>query len=109
VHDKKPFLHAENPFELKKRSRPLHRIFTAVPPTYDLINRIFTLTLDERWRKIAAENILAINPEKIMDLCTGTGDLAVRLANMTDGKIEITGYDYSQPMLDIAKKSSEGR
>src|SRR5512136_3089773 len=98
--------HPENPFELKRKGRPLYRIFTAVPPSYDLINRIFTLRLDERWRKIATEEILAENPAKIMDLCTGTGDLAVRLAKMTDGKAEITGYDYSQPMLDLAHKKA---
>jgi demethylmenaquinone methyltransferase / 2-methoxy-6-polyprenyl-1,4-benzoquinol methylase len=96
----------ENPFDMKRTGRPLYRIFTAVPPSYDLINRIFTLRLDERWRKVAAKDILAENPVKIMDLCTGTGDLAIRLAKMTDGKTEITGYDYSQPMLDLARKKA---
>lgn len=91
--------------QLKER-RPLYKIFTAVPPSYDLINRIFTLTLDERWRRDAAGECLADNPERIMDLCTGTGDLAIRLAKMTNGKTEITGYDYSQPMLDLARKKA---
>ena len=103
---KKTFQALESPFELKSRGRPLYPIFTAVPPSYDLINRIFTLRLDERWRKIATEEILAENPARIMDLCTGTGDLAVRLAKMTEDKAEITGYDYSQPMLDLAHKKA---
>lgn len=94
--------HQPNPSEHKKE-RPLYRIFTAVPPSYDLINRIFTLRLDERWRKQAAKECLADNPGKVMDLCTGTGDLAVRLAKDSGGKVEITGYDYSQPMLDLAR------
>jgi demethylmenaquinone methyltransferase/2-methoxy-6-polyprenyl-1,4-benzoquinol methylase len=41
-----------------------------------------------------------------MDLCTGTGDLAIRLAKMAPEGTEITGYDYSQPMLDLAKTKS---
>jgi demethylmenaquinone methyltransferase/2-methoxy-6-polyprenyl-1,4-benzoquinol methylase len=41
-----------------------------------------------------------------MDLCTGTGDLAIRLAKMSEGKPEITGYDYSQPMLELAKQKA---
>jgi len=90
----------------QKEGRPLYKIFTAVPPSYDLINRIFTLTLDERWRKEAAGECLTDNPERIMDLCTGTGDLAIRLAKMTNGKTEITGYDYSQPMLDLARQKA---
>jgi demethylmenaquinone methyltransferase / 2-methoxy-6-polyprenyl-1,4-benzoquinol methylase len=97
--------HPANPFEQKKE-RPLYRIFTAVPPSYDLINRIFTLRLDERWRRKAAAECLADNPARVMDLCTGTGDLAVRLAKITNGIVEITGYDYSQPMLDLAAKKA---
>jgi len=91
--------------EKNKRERPLYKIFTAVPPSYDLINRIFTLRLDEKWRKKAAMECLADQPARIMDLCTGTGDLAIRLAKMSKS-VEITGYDYSQPMLDLAEKKA---
>ena len=90
-------------------SRPLYKIFTAVPPSYDIINRIFTLTLDERWRKRAAKECLAGGPARVMDLCTGTGDLAIRLAGMSKGAVEITGYDYSAPMLEIARQKSAKR
>lgn len=93
--------------EKHKKERPLYKIFTAVPPSYDLINRIFTLRLDEKWRKKAAAECFAGNPSRIMDLCTGTGDLAVRLAKMNSVKAEITGYDYSQPMLDLAKVKAQ--
>jgi len=48
---------------------------------------------------------LADQPARIMDLCTGTGDLAIRLAKMSKS-VEITGYDYSQPMLDLAEKKA---
>jgi demethylmenaquinone methyltransferase/2-methoxy-6-polyprenyl-1,4-benzoquinol methylase len=95
--------------EKQKDSRPLYKIFTAVPPSYDLINRIFTLRLDELWRKQAAKECLAGDPERVMDLCTGTGDLAIRLAKMAKPGTEITGYDYSQPMLDLASRKSVRR
>jgi demethylmenaquinone methyltransferase / 2-methoxy-6-polyprenyl-1,4-benzoquinol methylase len=90
----------------QKEGRPLYKIFTAVPPSYDLINRLFTLRLDESWRKKAAMECLIGHPVRIMDLCTGTGDLAIRLSKMSKGSKEITGYDYSQPMLDIAKRKA---
>ena len=89
--------------EAQKEGRPLYKIFTAVPPSYDLINRLFTLRLDESWRVKAARECLAGQPARVMDLCTGTGDLAIRLAKMGNAKLEITGYDYSIPMLDLAK------
>jgi len=64
----------------KKKERPLYKIFTAVPPSYDIINRIFTLSLDERWRKKAAKECLADNPTSVMEICTGTGDLFFMLS-----------------------------
>jgi demethylmenaquinone methyltransferase / 2-methoxy-6-polyprenyl-1,4-benzoquinol methylase len=89
-----------------KAERPLYKIFTAVPPSYDLINRLFTLRLDESWRIKAAKECLSGNPLKILDLCTGTGDLAIRLANMSSPEQEITGFDYSAPMLNLAKNKA---
>jgi demethylmenaquinone methyltransferase/2-methoxy-6-polyprenyl-1,4-benzoquinol methylase len=90
----------------QKERRPLYNIFTAVPPSYDLINRLFTLRLDERWRVQAAQECLVNHPVRIMDLCTGTGDLAIRIAKMSKGSPEVTGYDYSKPMLDLAKQKA---
>jgi demethylmenaquinone methyltransferase / 2-methoxy-6-polyprenyl-1,4-benzoquinol methylase len=90
----------------QKEGRPLYKIFTAVPPSYDLINRLFTMRLDESWRKKASMECLAGHPDRIMDLCTGTGDLAIRLSKMSKGAKEITGYDYSQPMLELAKRKA---
>ena len=89
-----------------KKARPLYNIFTTVPPSYDLINRLFTWRLDERWRKKAARICLENAPARVMDLCTGTGDLAIRFAAIAGTGTEITGYDYSQPMLDIAQKKA---
>jgi demethylmenaquinone methyltransferase / 2-methoxy-6-polyprenyl-1,4-benzoquinol methylase len=90
-----------------KESRPLYKIFTAVPPSYDLINRIFTMRLDENWRIKAARECLSGSPLRILDLCTGTGDLAIRLARMSINEQEITGYDYSEPMLKLAKQKAK--
>jgi len=103
---KKKFHHNELNQDQQKEGRPLYKIFTAVPPSYDLVNRLFTLRLDESWRIQAARECLADHPVKIMDLCTGTGDLAIRIAKMSNGGPEITGYDYSKPMLDIAKRKA---
>jgi len=86
------------------QKRPLYSIFTAVPPHYDLVNRIFTWGLDERWRRRTARICLSSQPKQVMDLCCGTGDLAVWLAKLAPTGTEITGLDYSQPMLTRAKE-----
>ncbi|MBW6459352.1 MAG: ubiquinone/menaquinone biosynthesis methyltransferase [Bacteroidales bacterium] len=90
-----------------KDSRPLYKIFSSVPPGYDLINRLFTLRRDERWRRKTALLILEDNPQRIMDLCTGTGDLAMHIAGIAKAGVEITGFDYSRPMLDIAEQKAQ--
>lgn len=86
--------------------KPLHRIFTAVPSRYDLVNRIITLGLDCRWRRLAARTCLEEKPDKVLDLGCGTGDLAITLASLAAENIEITGLDYSLPMLELAKQKA---
>jgi demethylmenaquinone methyltransferase / 2-methoxy-6-polyprenyl-1,4-benzoquinol methylase len=87
----------------KKESRPLQKMFSGVPQRYDLINRIFTLKLDERWRARAVEECLGDGPARVMDLCTGTGDLALRLASAAGKGTVIIGADFSMPMLAEAR------
>jgi demethylmenaquinone methyltransferase/2-methoxy-6-polyprenyl-1,4-benzoquinol methylase len=85
----------------------LRDIFTAVPPHYDLINHLITWGLDIRWRQMAARECLASQPERILDLCCGTGDLAVTLARLAGSNTEVIGVDHSQPMLEIAAQKAE--
>jgi demethylmenaquinone methyltransferase/2-methoxy-6-polyprenyl-1,4-benzoquinol methylase len=86
--------------------RPLHQHFSAIPRHYDLINRLFTWRMDELWRKDAVREISRFHPATIMDLCTGTGDLAIRISNNSGKDAKITGFDYSLPMLEIARRKS---
>ena len=82
----------------------LHQIFTRIPVRYDLINHIITFGMDTGWREKAALACLEGNPTRILDLCCGTGDLAITIAKLARYNPEITGVDYSQPMLVIASR-----
>jgi demethylmenaquinone methyltransferase / 2-methoxy-6-polyprenyl-1,4-benzoquinol methylase len=88
-------------------TQPLHGMFTAVPPRYDLVNHIITLGMDTGWRKLAARTCLEAKPQHILDIGCGTGDLSINIAKLAAKDTEITGLDYSQPMLDIAKQKAE--
>ncbi len=81
-------------------------MFMAVPPSYDGLNRLLTFRMDERWRKKAAEALLTGGPGKVLDLCTGTGDLAIHLAKKAPDSTSIYALDYSQPMLDVALRKA---
>ncbi len=87
--------------------KPLHSMFSAIPRRYDLINHIITWGLDTRWRRQAARECATSNPERILDLCCGTGDLATNIARLVTKDVAITGLDYSQPMLEIAARKAE--
>ncbi len=78
-------------------------MFSVVPRRYDIINRIFTLRLDERWRARAVQECLQDAPARALDLCTGTGDLALRMAAVAGEGALIVGADFSLPMLAEAR------
>jgi demethylmenaquinone methyltransferase/2-methoxy-6-polyprenyl-1,4-benzoquinol methylase len=84
------------------QTRPLHGMFTSVPRRYDLVNHVITWFLDKRWRLKAAKECLVIRPRRILDLCCGTGDLAIEIARLAKSDVKVTGIDYSKPMLRLA-------
>jgi demethylmenaquinone methyltransferase/2-methoxy-6-polyprenyl-1,4-benzoquinol methylase len=89
------------------RDKPLYDMFTAVPRRYDMVNHVITWGLDKRWRQEAARECVPALPGKVLDLCCGTGDLALNVAHQANNNVTAIGLDYSQPMLDIAAKKAE--
>jgi demethylmenaquinone methyltransferase/2-methoxy-6-polyprenyl-1,4-benzoquinol methylase len=81
-------------------------MFIVVPPRYDLVNRIVTLGLDKRWRRLAALACLAGHPRRVLDLGCGTGDLSISIARLAGKGVEIVGLDYSPPMLSRARQKA---
>lgn len=77
-----------------------------VPPKYDLLNRVLTLRFDEYWRKKATKQLLSTQPKRLLDLCTGTGDLALRLKMKSNPGTEIFALDFSEPMLELARQKA---
>lgn len=78
-------------------------MFTAVPPRYDLVNHVITLGMDTRWRRLAARTCLENGPQRVLDLGCGTGDLALTISRFSGRRTEVTGLDYSPPMLEKAR------
>jgi len=78
-------------------------MFDNISNEYDRLNRIFTFGIDVKWRKRLIKLIAEIKPNRILDIATGTGDLAIMAAESTNAK-EIIGADISEGMLAIAQK-----
>jgi len=81
-------------------------MFDAVPRRYDLINHLFSLGLDQLWRRRAARLCLADRPAHVLDLCCGTGDLALQLASLARDPVQIVGVDFSPAMLAVARRKA---
>ncbi len=84
-------------------------MFDKVPERYDLVNRVLTLGLDERWRRRTARLCLETAPLLVLDICCGTGDMTLHLAQLAVDNVEIIGIDFSQAMLDVARYKAEMR
>ena len=78
-------------------------MFDRIAPVYDAMNRIMTVGLDVRWRRLAAQ--AAVRPgDRALDAACGTGDLA--LADLGAGASRVTGLDFSERMLERARRKS---
>lgn len=93
-------------------SYPLQDYYADIYSTYDVVNRVFTFGRDRSWRKKAVMACLENKPDKVLDVCTGTGDFILEVAAESEPGRALTGYDFSADMLSEAvrkqKLMSEG-
>ena len=81
---------------------PIAAMFDRISPKYDALNHLLSLNIDKVWRRKAAKTATKKQPNAILDLATGTGDLAIALAKRNP-QAHIIGMDISEKMLDIGK------
>jgi demethylmenaquinone methyltransferase/2-methoxy-6-polyprenyl-1,4-benzoquinol methylase len=92
---------------IDKRGERIKAMFASIAPRYDLLNRLLSLRIDQRWRRRVVELLPPDASKKpILDLCTGTGDLAILYARRYPN-VEIVGADFCAPMLEQAKLKSK--
>src|SRR6266436_2799001 len=82
------------------RARKVQDLFTRIAPRYDLINDLQSFGLHRLWKRRLVRLADARPGERALDLCCGTGDVALALARQG---VEVTGLDFSEAMLAIAR------
>ena len=75
-------------------------MFDAIAPRYDLLNRVLSAGLDRRWRERAVDELALPDGARVLDLCTGTADLAVAVATRAAG-VTVVGVDFAAAMLRL--------
>lgn len=88
------------------KGEQVEQMFDSIAPAYDFMNRAMTLGIDKLWRKKAVKMVAKSQPQSILDVATGTGDLAITLARAISGA-QITGIDLSEGMISVGRKKIE--
>ena len=88
--------------EEQSKKEQVEQMFDNIAPTYDRLNHVLSFNIDRIWRKRVMRIVRRSHPAIIMDIATGTGDLAIAMARRTEGA-KILGIDLSEEMLRVAR------
>ena len=87
----------------RPKTAQVEEMFDSIAPAYDFMNRAMTFGIDKIWRRKAVEMVGAGQPARILDVATGTGDLAMLLCRHIPGA-HVTGIDLSEEMLRVGRE-----
>lgn len=85
-----------------EKAKAVQQMFSEIAPRYDLLNRVLSAGIDQGWRRAAVKAALQHNPRRILDLATGTGDLALLIKQQTP-QAQVVGADFVVEMLERAR------
>ena len=91
---------------LDKREARIREMFGGIAPRYDLLNHLLSLNIDRYWRWRTTKMVPPSGDAPILDVCTGTGDLALAYDRAAGGRVAVVGTDFCLPMLLPARKKA---
>ncbi len=89
-----------SPADAPAHGHAVERMFSAIAPRYDLLNRLLSAGRDRAWRRAAIRATVLPPGGRLLDVCTGTADMALEAARRDRG-CRVVGVDFSRPMLSI--------
>ncbi len=87
-----------------KSGARVRKMFGEIAPQYDRMNHLLSMNVDRWWRRVTVRTLRPKKGDRILDVCTGTGDLALAFWRFLDGKGTVTGTDFCPEMLDLARQ-----
>ena len=90
--------------DVSKSPQRIAGMFDAIAGRYDLLNHVLSAGIDRRWRTRAIRSLQLTGRETILDLCTGTGDLAIAAVRAHPSAARVVGVDFSGAMLRVGEQ-----
>ncbi len=87
----------------------VQRLFTRIAPRYDWFNRLASCGLDQRWRRVVITQAHLEPDHRVLDVCTGTGDLAILCATRQGRQGTVIGIDMNLAMLSTARRKQQAK
>jgi len=91
----------------QSKKEQVEQMFDTISGKYDDLNRVISFGIDVKWRKKVVQLITNTNPDSILDIATGTGDLIINLAK--SGATKLIGLDISEGMLSVGRKKIKAK
>ncbi len=88
---------------IDKSDDAVRKMFGEIAPNYDRLNHLLSLNVDHYWRRQVVRKLAPQPGDPILDVCTGTGDLALAFQRQTKGQCPIVGADFCPEMLEIGR------
>src|SRR5215510_7053983 len=95
---------AEQVSDLSKSPDRIAGMFDAIAGRYDFLNHLLSAGIDTRWRKRAIASLHLTGRERVIDLCTGTGDLAIAAVRARPPAARVVGIDFAGAMLRVGRR-----
>ena len=90
------------------KKEEVREMFDNIAPKYDLLNHTLSMSIDRAWRRPVVGEVRRAKPGRILDVATGTGDLAIAMARRIRD-VQVLGVDLSEQMLAVARRKIEAR
>jgi demethylmenaquinone methyltransferase/2-methoxy-6-polyprenyl-1,4-benzoquinol methylase len=88
-------------YKLSEKGERIQEMFGSIAPRYDLLNRLLSCGIDRRWRRFAVQQINCAENGRVLDVATGTGDVALEIASRTPSSVHIVGVDFCKEMIEL--------
>ena len=85
------------------KKEEIREMFDRIAPKYDLLNHTLSWNIDRLWRRRVMREVRRLRPRRILDVATGTGDLAIAMARRIRG-VQVLGIDLAEQMLEVARR-----